>query len=303
MAQISVADAAFAGFGLIGRKPLAVAGWGAAYIVFVLLLLLLLGGALAAPLMTLASQGGAPNPATIAPFIAGFLGLFLVIVIASLFFQSVISAAVMRAVLEPEKAAFAYIRFGAQELWLVAVFLVQGLVIFAVYLVGAIFVGVLAALARGNAAIAFIGILAVVVAIFYLLLRFSLAGPLSFAERKFGLFESWSLTRGSAGSLFLVALILVAVSIGLFIANSVLSLIVSLLTMGVSGISATDPSQTAALLQNPMAMLARMGPFVIVQLLLLAVFYGIYTAVGQAPWAQAYAQLRPAAAEVASTFS
>jgi hypothetical protein len=52
-----------------------------------------------------------------------------------------------------------------------------------------------------------------------------------------------------------------------------------------------------------MAMLARMGPLVIVQLLLLAVFYGIYTAVGQAPWAKAYAQLRPAAAEVASTFS
>src|SRR5579863_7056734 len=140
MADFSITEAVGVGTGLIARKPLTVLVWGVFPVVVLVPFLLLFAGTLIA-VISEASRAGADQSAIAEAILPQIGGLFLFVLLAIVLawvVGAMIGAAAYRAVLQPEQSSFAYLRFGSQELWLMAVSFVIGLVFFGVGLVLAI---------------------------------------------------------------------------------------------------------------------------------------------------------------------
>lgn len=304
MAEFSITEALGVGTGLIARKPLAVLAWGLAPVIVVVPLLLLFGGTLIA-IIAAASRAGADQSAiaaSILPEIGGLL-LFLFLALMLLWvLGAVVTAAAYRAVLEPEQSAFGYLRFGSQELWLMAVNFVMGLVFFGVGLALAIPQGIVNISVMNSGMGAQLTAAAVFALIRYgitiwLWLRLSMALPMTFSLRKFQLFESWALTRGHTVQLLtfsvLAVLILVAIEIVAFCIGVGGGLA---LAGGAVAAARTNPQ---AFWANPRAVIAALGPALVLWSLLLVIMGAASTAIFRAPFAHIYRRLAgddPAAA-------
>ncbi len=224
--SIDIGKAAFSGFGLIGRRPLSVLVWGIAYMVVLGLPSLfvmtkfwpaymqMVQGMIAAQ-----AAGETPMQAQQAMMqnmtgMMQYMPMLWLLSLFGIFVRGVMIAAVLRAVLEPENKGFFYLRVGMQEVWQAllafAMAFLLGILFFAAFIVGAILSAILAAV-LGKAAVigVVVVVLAVMVACIYIVLRFSLAPAMTFADKTFRLFESWKLTRGHVGALFAIVLILI----------------------------------------------------------------------------------------------
>ena len=127
---------------------------------------------------------------------------------------AIINMAVVRAVLEPERGAYAYMRLGPTELWL----MLANFVLFILYTIAstalAIPMGLVMAfvLMTWRDAVPFVQLPMQMVSwgmSIWLGLRFCMVAPLIFNDRRFRLFESWTLTRGHVWNLFGVGLVMV----------------------------------------------------------------------------------------------
>jgi xanthosine utilization system XapX-like protein len=308
MAKIDIAEAAFAGFQVLGRRPLAAVVWALVYVVFFLVLLLAFGGTVVAVISTLIKHGSQPPaPAVLLGLLGGFLGFYVILLLGSIVLGAVVACAVFRAVLNPEASSFFYMRLGASELWLMLVSFTQGVLSFMLQIALSIPVGIvtfaLAALNHGNAgvvvAISLILRLLIYGLVIWLYLRFSLAGPMTFADRQFRLFESWTLTRGHAWSILAVGLLVGLVSAVIYGLLTVTGLI-----GGIAIWSAAPPTAALGTLfdQAPSLWLGRLAPIIIMVALLLLIGGSILTPIFLAPWARIYGRLRPEA-DIASTFA
>lgn len=302
MAGISVSAAAGAGFELIGRKPLAVLGWG--LLIFVAGVLPVVGVfALVGPTMIALFRQMATHP-NVPPDPAQFSnmgGLMLLnplIQLLSILFRAVLCGAVFRAVLTPKDSAYAYLRIGMKEVWLAVLFLAEGILsvmlIMAVAIPVAIVVGLSIAFLNHAVAAIFtvLTVLAAIGLVIWILLRFALAAPMTFEEGEFRLFESWAVTRGHALQL-----------LGLGLLIFLLLLLVELVLMAAFGISMLavfgsfhfQKAQVMAFVQQPPS--AWMGGaavvFLVIGLVWSVLIAGVH-AVLFAPFAAFYRMLRPA---------
>jgi hypothetical protein len=125
----------------------------------------------------------------------------------------------------------------------------------------------------------------------WILLRFSLAGPMTFEDGEFRLFESWALTRGHALQL-----------LGIRLLVFLLLLLVQLACMAVFGILALalfgslhfQPDQILEVLrQPPSAWIERAAGVVLAAGLVWSVLIAAYEGVRFAPFAAFYRMLRP----------
>jgi hypothetical protein len=202
MHEFSATDAAFEGFRVARERPRAILAWAAVAVVMGLaqwVLVATIGGQALNEFLQ-ASESGVTDPnqvlalyADLAPFLAAAIPLTIV-------FNAVMSAAAYRVVLEPQTAGTG-LRFGAQEFRQAALLVIVGLVLFLVNLgvlfVVAIVVGTAMQLNSAiGAALASLAFLAWFLGFTYMVLRLSLAGPQTFAERHIRPFASWGLTRG-----------------------------------------------------------------------------------------------------------
>lgn len=204
MTPFSASDAALEGFHLMRRRWRVVLGWAGFN-----LLALIMVAVISAVLSVIASAvgGGAQTPALL---LAGLVGGF-----ATLFTQAIISAGVYRLELRPEEPGFLHLRLGRDELRLVMVWLITITGAWVFGWAGALLGGVIG----GGPWLELLGVVAAV----YLGLRFLLAAPIAFAERKIDFVRSWRLTRGrvapllgmTALSLCLIALLMVVVFVAL----------------------------------------------------------------------------------------
>ena len=309
MARFSVSGAAMSGFGVIGREPVAVLTWG----LLILLVLILPFAGLVWTVVpdfvaffkaSAASQGSSDlDPAMMSRLMQMQSKMMLFNLICGLggtLVKAVIAAAVFRIVLEPAQKGFAFLRLGAQELWLALVFLVIGVLAYIACVVGVLAVGIFAALAyvlgamSSQVAGAASCILAAVVAglgvggvLVWAMLRLSMAGPMTFSERKFLLFESWTLTRGQAWPLLGMALLLGLILIAL-----------EIVVYGVAGVGVLAfgakliPMFQGLAGQPPQAWVGVLWPFVAVVAVLGSLLAGPAMALVFAPWATAYRDLR-----------
>jgi hypothetical protein len=204
-------------FGLVRREPLAVLVWALLYLAAMALLLLAMRPAfeIYADLISsqLAAAPGKPlDPQALQPYIArlqavagiGFLGQ-----IGLFALQTTLFTAAQRAVLRPAERRFFYLRFGMAELIQMglAFLLIIGLSfgsLLAMLILG-IVVGIAAA-ASGSPAVAVllfaISFLVLMGGTIYVMVRLSLAFPLTFIRGDLVIGESWRLGRGRFWPLF-----------------------------------------------------------------------------------------------------
>jgi hypothetical protein len=312
MARFSVTEAASAGFGIIGRKPLVVVGWAVALAAALLLPALLCVAALGPGLVEMmrqaaAQKGPASDPAALEQLMrlnSGLTGFNMLYWLWSVFMRSVLCGAVFRAVLTPENSAWAYLRISSREMWLALVVLVEQVLLGIAIFVMALVIGVVAAMAAvgggQNGAVpaivvAVVGGLVALVVVTWVALRLSMAGPLSFVDNQFRLFESWDLTKGQGWRLLGVAL-------WVFVFVLVLEMLLGGLMLGVfmagGGLLAAmhGPGGMEAFFSRPPVQILReMWPWLTLLGVVAALFAAVVQTVLYAPWAFIHRALtRPA---------
>lgn len=310
MARFSVSGAATAGFGVIGRAPLAVLVWG-------LVILVTLVGPMVGLMWTLVPQfveliktmpqpGSATattgaDPAMLARMMqmqASMMGVNAISWLGGAVVKGVVVGAVFRAVLQPDQKRWAYLRLGKSELWLALVTLVQGVLFMMAYFavaIGGLILGMIvylagAAMGDGGKLVAGFLIVLVVLAAAGLLiwgvLRLSMAGPMSFAEGEFRLFESWAFTRGQSGRLLGMALLLALIVIAL---ELVLYAVLGVAAFGSwQGIRATVEALRG---QPPEAWLRAFWKLAAIGGVVLSFVGAFAMTLIYAPWAKAYQEL------------
>ncbi len=204
MASFSSSEAAFEGFRLTREHPRAVLGWALAYFVVTLAIAILTIVWAGKDLVVLHALGEAtnPDPDQMLRVFQKLTPYFLVVLPAQAVFFAVLNCAIYRAVLRPGEGGLGYVRLGPDEfrmvalsiilflLWLFAIFLVVFIVSLAAGTLGA-FGGDLAAFLG-----AMVGAGALSAAI-WVLVRLSLAGPMTFDQGRLVVFGSWGFTRGA----------------------------------------------------------------------------------------------------------
>jgi hypothetical protein len=307
MANIAIGDAIGSGFGLIRHKPLAVLLWAVVLIIAIGAQLAIFGPLYAIMVSQGLARGagGAPDFTALTPQLMQINSLGSLASLAALFIESVIYCAVFRAILRPDESRWGYMRLGASE-FMFFVLIFGGAFAFLIGLLVALIpigliIGVAAALHAVAVAVLF-GLIAGIGLIFasiYVALRFSMVGPMIVSDGKFHLFESWHITRGKVGSLFLIALCIVAI---VLVAEIVFVIVMGLVAAGAwAAVGATGAGMIAFLHQPPQAMLTGMAPFMAVFAVISGGLGACAFAVTCAPWARAYKDL--AGPDLAATFA
>jgi hypothetical protein len=299
MAELSIGDAVGAGFGLIRRRPATVLLWG-----FVQTLVFVVTMAVLAPsyidlLAQAARSAGAARPPT--PDLAGMMrlqGVVWLLNIANALVLIILYCGAFRSLIQPAQGRFGYLRLGRTELFLFL--LLVGLYIaFLVALViamipAALVIGTLVAVHAATAAV-IAGLLlggAALWAIVYVALRLSMIGPTTVDGGELRLGAAWAMTKGKTWRLFLMALCVFLIVIAV---ELVLFLLAALAFGGILGgiAAATGGAQAlSAMIQQPATLLTRLAPVAIVGGLAAIPLYGALFAIGAAPWAKAYLDLR-----------
>ncbi|HEX4095882.1 MAG TPA: hypothetical protein VHX64_04090 [Caulobacteraceae bacterium] len=300
MAEISVGAAIGSGFGLITRKPLTVLAWGALQVGPLLLLIPVYIAFISSVLPRLADAGSQPTQAQMTQMMGTMFaaqgGIFLGAMVAMLA-RTMVWTASWRAVLQPERHAWGYLRLGKPELFIILLLFAAGFAANLVMLPLVPFIAIVVMLlvARQWIAAIVVGVLALVAmiaVIVYLELRFVLLGPMIVDDGEFRFVEAWRLSKGRVGSLFLIGLSLVGVGLGVEVLGLALGAAVWAIILATSGFG-FDHLQ-GFIQQPPATLIAEVVPYAIGSMVLSIPIVGALSAIFMAPWARAYRDLVPA---------
>ncbi len=306
MATIDIGRTATAGLGVIARAPLAVLAWAAVLFVVGVLPVAGLLSAFVGALVELAhaeAAGREPAPEDIMPMMSAAFAMQPVLLITGMAVRAIITSAVFRAVLEPDESRWFYLRLGAQELWMALMIAVMWILLSLLSFPAAFVVMpviMFAAMGAQNDPAMVIAPTVFAVLVMgglyaWLLIRFSMALPMTFAQRQFRLFESWKITKGHTLRLLGVGLILVAVVAALQLAVAVVFVAISFGLHGTGGFD--EAAMTAFFAQDASIWMAELAPWAIGVAVLGALLGAVLTTVMTAPWAEAWRQLGDAGAE------
>lgn len=292
MSSYSATDAAFEGYRLTRERPKAVLYWAGFNLVLRALLavvLIGLGGEHLMALENMAPDGASSDEAirdliVLGPLYLALLPLYLIL-------SAVMAGAVFRALLRPEDSAYGYMRFGADEVRLILLTLAYWVMCF--FLVMAVALGASMVTAVGSLVLAPIApLLALAVVLFslgllfYVAVRLSLAGVITFAERKVALFDSWRLTRGQFWSLFGIYFLMVASAV-------VVLLLAMLIFTALAVVAAGGDLGTAGAIFKPdvSSLEAYFSPTMVAYTIFSSFLYAIYYPVVFAPAVVVYKAL------------
>ncbi|HEY1879798.1 MAG TPA: hypothetical protein VGG68_07700 [Caulobacteraceae bacterium] len=303
MPTFNIEDAAFAGVGLLGRRPMAALIWAVLWAILIALVTIPFVGILANFLTLFVRFHGEPDPSLIAQQFPGIFAFIILAGLCSLVLGAVISCAVYRAVLTPENSAFAYLRMGEQEIQVLIVNFVKALTIGAAsFGMAMVLVAVEVASSSGHMGgpLDLVGRLIIQCVVFWLQLRLSMAGPMTFAERRFRLFESWTLTRGIVLRLLAVGVILFFIGLVVYLALATLGIAAGLAIWN----SAPRPADLQLLLsQSPNEWMGPLAPFIALSVMLVIIGGSVLTPIIIAPWAYIYREHALSSEGAAATFA
>jgi hypothetical protein len=300
MAEVSIGGAVGEGFALIRRRPGSVLTWGVVQVAATVAFFALLAPFYASLITTALHQAQSGSPPVAMPLTAGVMqaqSLGYLVDLLNLMVSSVLYCAAFRAVLHPEQNRFAYMRVGAPELFLF-VLIIAGFIAFFIGLLIAmipigIVVGVLVAVHAGVAGVivGVVGGVAAFVAVTYLALRFALVGPMMVDDGRFHLGEAWALTRGKTVSLFAVGIVVFLI---LLAAELVFGLVLAAVGFGMLASIAGGLQNLAPFFhQPPQVIMGKLSPLLVVAVVIWTPLMSCALALMGAPWARAYADLRP----------
>ncbi|WP_133244952.1 hypothetical protein [Caulobacter radicis] len=306
--KFSAASAAVSGWALIGRRPLSVVVWSAVILLGLFLPALLLFLPVIDPFVemvrALPQAPEAQDPELTARIMAMQgqislmnIGMMAVQVVA----PTIVTAAAFRVVLRPEEQRGFFLRVGATEGWMMLVTLVLtfggNIAIFAAMVPGALLgligfvVMAIGGDTEGGAVVGVVvGVIGVIVgelALLWAFLRLSMALPMTFAERRFMLFESWALTKGQSlrllGMLLLIGLTLLVVQI-----------VVGVVVIVAAALVAPGLTKTLPAARSVAEVLRLIWPVLAVALPLVAILQAVVQVVCVTPLASVYRSLKPA---------
>ncbi|HEY9218891.1 MAG TPA: hypothetical protein VIO94_12625 [Phenylobacterium sp.] len=295
MQDFSIAEAGTEGFRLARERPVAIAFWAVAQLIYGLVTITILvgiGGTALADLQAASASGDqAADPAVALAAMRKIAPAYGLVMIAALLFFSVLITAAMRAVLKPQEDRLGYMRFGADELRVMVVMLIIGVLMFLAYLgmvlVGAIVMGVLAASAGpvGGGIGAAILIVGVLLGVGWLWSRLSLAPAATLAKGTVDAFGSWELTRGKAGKVF-------ATNALAFALNLLVVLLGFAIFMGVAAVVGGSSGAVSAIMKPDMSSLgAYFTPLTILYTVMMSIVGAMGSAIMMCPPAVMYREL------------
>lgn len=302
----SASDAAFEGFRLVRRNPMALVAWTLLYAVLSLASVFAMSNAID-PMIAWGERAEALENATPSPTPAEVMAVFqdfgeVILSLAwllpvSLVVGAVLMAAVARAVLNPRAGGFGYLRLGMDELRVFVVTLVLGILMVCAWLAVWLLIAVLAGIAGATGAtwlwlFVVLGGLAGVAAIVWLAVRLSLAVPMTVAENRYAFFDSFGLTRGRFWPLLGMTVIVIVMVLVVQLLSSIVTMPLAIMTgqeMWTFGAS-SDPEALRAALDIS-------NPWVIASAIAEAVVYALIVGVMYAPFAAAYRDLKGLGAE------
>jgi hypothetical protein len=204
-----------------------------------------------------------------------------------------LNAAVARAVVRPGESAFGYLRLGMDEVRVFVVTLVIGIIIalacIPAAIVAGIVVGIVAATLADNVGLALgVGMLAYVAFIAFIIwlsVRFSLAVPITVAERRFAIFDSWRMTKGHVWGL-------IGMTILAFVLCLVVQILASIIIMPIVYFT-TDGFQALTQIEGmtPMEIARTMAPLAIAIGAFASILSSLQLAIMYAPYASAYTDM------------
>ena len=295
MASFSATDAAFEGFRLTKEQPKTLLIWAAFNLVISVISLVLLigvGGSSLQAMMEMEQAGAEADPAQAMEMLRSLGVVYAMILPVALITQSMLGAAVYRAILRPSDGGVGYLKLGGDELRLVAL----SLVYFLLMVVGMVAITVLASIVVGLAG-AVVGaggaaLLGVAVFLFvsglmiFAVVRLSLAGVITFAQRRIAVFDSWSLTRGQFWNMTgAYVLTLAAVVVVMLLSVIIFAAVAAILSGG-------DLAAVGAMFSPDMSSLAAyMTPMMIAYTVFGALLNAVYYAAIFSPHAVIYRAL------------
>jgi hypothetical protein len=299
--QFKVTEAAFEGFRLVRREPRTIAIWA----VFSLVASVALVAAMIASGFG-RFMGGAAKGATMTPeALTGFLVGELIAIGGAILIASIMGAAVYRAILRPAEAPLTRLRLGGDELRLVLLSVIMGVVFTGLTVALVIPVGLLgvaigvganlgqagaepnAGAMAGIVLVVLLGYLLVIAGLVFFAVRLSLAGVMTFAERRLRVFESWRLTKGRFWRLLGCYGLTVVLMLPIYM---VMMTLYFAITFAFSG---GDVGQAMSEIAQPemTSLAAYLSPARIVYLVLAGAMGGVLNAVMYAPAAAVYRQI------------
>ena len=293
--SFSATDAAFEGFRVVRQRPLALVFWALFYAVLIAAALALVGGSVIG-LMSMAEQletSGAASPEAFLPVLTSYAAILGVILPISLVASAMLYAAVSRAVLRPSESAFGYLRLGMDEVRVLVVSVALFLVFMVLATVVAVLIGVVAGIATSAEmpALWLVVVLLVIAAaalFIWLSVRLCLAIPITMAERRIAIFDSFGVTKGRFWPLLGMALLAGVMSIVVSLLGSLVAMPVQLATGGLQGLAELEGEGLPVILQAAWPAIAA---WVVVN----AIMSALQVAVVYAPFSAAYCDLRTGA--------
>lgn len=302
MSEVSVQDAAFTGFRIVRAHPRALIPWallgGAASISVAVVFVALLGSD-AQALMALNARQPRDLGAMQVVLVRMAPG-YLALLVTALAFNAVLAAGLIRAVLRPGQDRFGYLRLGADEARQFALSIYTSLVFLGLYVLGAVLIGLVVALASGAQAVspflAVVTVLALLAALLWLAVRLSLAPPLTFDTGRIALFGSWALTRGRFLPLLGVYALAAALAAVVYFLSELVVMALSVLLSGGDVSVAREQADMSSLA-------AYFTPFRLIQTVLGACASSLVWPVIFTPAAAVYRSLRGGPSASAQAFS
>jgi hypothetical protein len=303
MAEFSATDAALEGFRITRERPRDVAVWAVlmllANLVASALIVTLAGEAFTA---VMGGRTGGGDPEETLANLSRLGPLYALLVPLAVLFSSVLTAAIYRAVLGRAEGGPGHLALGADELRLAGSAILVSLlfvgIIAVVAVVAGLMVGGLGAsggLGGAVAAVALLPILLLLPLAFFAV-RFSLALPATFAERRIRVFESWRLTKGRFWPLLGMFVLAIVLALVIYLLAMMIYFAVATLAGGVAGAGSAfqpDFSSFGALLSVPKVIYA----------IITALVSAVTTAITTAPAMAAYRDITGYGRDTAEVFS
>jgi hypothetical protein len=234
MAKFSVSDVATTGFRVVREHPVSVAVWAILMFAATLGVSVLMARTVGPALMQLQALNATTNadPDKMWAAMQALLPIYALMIPLYFVNYSIQYATASRVILRPGDRAFAYLRLGADELRQFGLMVVKFIVIMGLYL--AVVIGAVVFASKGAAPLGglwAVAIILVAIALFiYVVVRLSLASPLTFASGKVNLFGSWRLTRGQFWPMLLTYILVgilwcIACLIGVVVIGAIMMLV------------------------------------------------------------------------------
>ncbi len=298
--SFSATDAAFEGFRLVRRNPVALVGWTLLYLVYTLASLFAAGGMMRSMAVWMeqveALEAGPPpsSPEALVPIMESYMAAMSHMAWAiplSLVIGAVLMAAIARAVLTPGTGGFGYMRLGMDEVRVFVVTLViailyavaTAIALAAAFIIGGIAISVMEG---WGALVMVLAVLAAIAFMIWLGVRWSLAVPITVDQKKFAFFDSFAVTKGRFWPLLGMACIA-------FVMVIVVSLLAGIVTMPISMMGGM--SMFGNMGEDPTEMFRNFNPtnpWIIASSVVNAFVYALTVAVLYAPFSAAYRDIK-----------